>query len=151
MSLQGSDISMESSKLNRSLLNRWDSAEGNIMARPEAEIRSEPQRGKHETAKIDPEENQACLWGAFCRVRSPRSVFCSRIAEDFWGPSSTTPLLGTTLTSLWNESSHHLQRFHDPASSAQVIGLEVENWPAVHQSQDLGSHAWLIGQGLGAL
>ena len=31
------------------------------MARPEAEIRSEPQRGKHETAKIDPEENQACL------------------------------------------------------------------------------------------
>lgn len=26
------------------------------MARPEAEIRSEPQRGQHETAKIDPEE-----------------------------------------------------------------------------------------------
>lgn len=31
------------------------------MARQEAEIRSEPLRGQHETAKTDPEENHACL------------------------------------------------------------------------------------------
>ena len=129
MSLQGSDTGMESSKLNSSLLNGWDRGvqRGTEWLDWGTEILSEPQR-KAWKYKGRPRGTQACLWGTFCRAGSHWRVFCRRVAEDFWSPSSTTLLLGNP----FNKSL----KWEQPSSPKT-------SWPCL-----LGPRDWSGGGGL---
>lgn len=144
----GGNIRMESWELHRSLLSNWDREvqRGTWQLNWGIEICPELQ-SKAWNYKRRPRYEHACKehsaeWGAteWTSVGQLERTFGVHLALPYsWGTALTNPL---------NESSHLLMRPQDLISPTSVVGLAVEGWPAVDQSQDLSSPALANDEGL---